>query len=639
MRSIPNSAPQEWVDEYNTFPKSIKTMQDFYLYTDRKTGSRPCMGQINPDTFEVGWLTRHELHQLALNVGTRLCSLGLERGSRIGVYSEGRVEAAVFLEAAQLFGYIAVFAFDTELPTYPRFIFADSGVTCIYISPSKATRITKILGEDSAPAIAISSLEFLIVHDPITKPPAYRIPQQHVDTFLTNDGSAALPIISPDEPCTICYSSGTIGAPKGVVLSHGAMVEGIWAIACSVNVTASILHVSHLPISHILERLTLYTISFRGGRIAFATNASRQAFSDMEKVHATAGPIIPSLLEDLHQNIVKEAEETWLGGHLMNISLYLSRACRYLGFKSRLANALVFNRVQHKLGGRLEWFVVAGAAFSREIHESLSAILGIDIVAIYGLSEAGGGVSVAPVRMIEPGTVGVLVPGTEVRLSEAGEILIRSKASFSTYWRAPEIAAEAHKDGWFRTGDKGSVDSFGNLVIHGRAFDILEYQPGIQLALPFLTMSYAKNLLISDLFITPFREEKCLIAMVVTTKEWIEYAYEQKGKFTIEQAEKRAHDPRFCNWVRRDLRRMARYEALPHGAYLAAIRGTIRRFQEDERLYTPTGKQRPNEFLEKFAGEFESMRREVVARHERKHLGPDEIEYDDEKDEEDEAET
>jgi long-chain acyl-CoA synthetase len=153
----------------------------------------------------------------------------------------------------------------------------------------------------------------------------------------------------------------------------------------------------------------------------------------------------------------------------------------------------VFNRVREKLGRRLEWFVVAGDVFSREVHEALTAILGIDIVAVYGLSEAGGAVTVSPVRAIEPGAVGCLVPGAEVKISEVGEILVRSRAAFTTDWAAPEIAAAAHVDGWFRTGDRGSVDAFGNLVIHGRAFDILECQPGIELALPYLAMSYTKN--------------------------------------------------------------------------------------------------------------------------------------------------
>jgi hypothetical protein len=139
-------------------------------------------------------------------------------------------------------------------------------------------------------------------------------------------------------------------------------------------------------------------------------------------------------------------------------------------------------------------------------------------------------------------------------------------------------------------------------------------------------------MLINDVFIAPFREEKCLIAVVVTTKKWIQYAFETKGELTDERAEEIAHRPRFCDWVRKDLRELARAEALPHGAYLAAVRATIVPFENDESLHTPTGKQRPAAFIEKFAGELAAMRAEVVSCHRRKKLAPDEIEDDDEKD-------
>jgi long-chain acyl-CoA synthetase len=317
---------------------------------------------------------------------------------------------------------------------------------------------------------------------------------------------------------------------------------------------------------------------------------------------------------------------------MMTFSLAISRVCRWVGFESRLAHTLVFDAARKRLGGALEWFVVAGEPFSRQIHEELSAILGIEIVAVYGLSEAGGAVSVTDRRDIEPGTVGSLVPGMEVKFSEAGEVLLKSPAAFTTYWQAPDIAEKAHVDGWFRTGDKGGVDAFGNLVIHGRGDDILAYQPGVELALPFLTMSYRKYVIVNDIFIAPFKEKRTFVAIVVTSERWVGFGVRREG-LTPEEAEGFAQNPAIRDWIRLCLRKGAREERLPHLAYLAAIRATVTPFTADESLHTPTGKQRRSAFSEKFAQAIADMKTEVVRRRERKGLPDGAIEYDDEQDE------
>jgi long-chain acyl-CoA synthetase len=320
----------------------------------------------------------------------------------------------------------------------------------------------------------------------------------------------------------------------------------------------------------------------------------------------------------------------------MSFSLSIARLCHRIGFQSRVADALAFDAARRGLGGSLEWFVVAGESFSRETHVNLSAILGIDIVAIYGLSEAGGAVSATDWRAVAPGTVGSLVPGTEVRFSDAGEILLRSRGAFTTYWQAPDVHAAAHVDGWFRTNDRGTVDAAGNLIVPGRVFEMLEFEPGLELALPFLAMSYKKNTLITDIFITSHSERKnTLIAVAVTTVRWVEYAY-NTPELTVRQAENYAHHPFFCDWIRKDLRRLARFEGLPHYAYIAGIRLTVIPFTSDERLHTPTGKQRPSAFIERFAREFEDIKNEINQRHTEKRIGPEDIEYDDETDPPDE---
>ncbi len=627
-----NRAPEEWEEEYDSFPKSVKTMQDFWIYTDRHTGHCDYGGVIDPETGTVKWHTQHEIFLKALAVGSHFLELGLNPGERIGVFCENRLESVIFLEAAQLYGFIVVFAFEPGLSSYPLFVFKDADVSCIYISKQKMVRVEDLLGNGK-----VSALKFLIV-DEIEKdyenyPVLEKLEQKLISEFLECKNIAALPVVSPEDPCTICYSSGTIGAPKGIVLSNKSMVEAGWLVACSVDVRKSIIHVSYLPIAHILERVTISVIMYRGGRIAFATAGAIGAFKDMRTVKATAGPIIPVMLKRLDSGITETISANPVAKFLYKSALKISKVCQFFGFRSRLARWIIFDTIKARtVGPKIEFFVVAGDTFAKELHERLSAVFDMDLICIYGLSECAGAVTVCDRHRIVPGTVGSLSVNTEIKFSERNEILVKSSNLFQAYWNQPEVTKEAFENGWFRTGDKGCVDKHGNLIVTGRAYDILEFQPGVELAIPFLVVSYSKYMVLEDIYIYPFKEERALIAVCVTTRKWVNHALSEQLE-TDEEAEVKAKDPVFYEWMRRILRSHARDENLPACAYLAAVRCTLVPFSRASgNLLTATGKQRPSAFKEAFARDIEEMKEQVIKRHSEKKLEGDFVEYDEEVD-------
>jgi long-chain acyl-CoA synthetase len=533
------------------------------------------------------------------------------------------------MEAGHLFGFVVVITFDMGLVTFPRFCFSDSEAVLIYVSPQKVDHLSVLL---SSP---LPCLRYLVVNDEIDGWDEWsgsaRIQLLFYDEFLGMNHLAVLPALAPEEPCAICYSSGTIGAPKGVVISHAAMMNGIWTIACSVNVTSDMLHVSHLPLAHILERLTTLVIMYRRGRIVFASSGSKGAFIDMSRVGATGGAIIPKMMNSLDSLVMGKVNKSRITSALMKFSLGLSKVSRFFGFRSRVADLVLLKRMRQCLGGRIEWFVVAGEPFAADVHERLSIIFNMDLITIYGLSECGGAVSVTDRRAIAPGTVGKVVPGTQILLSDNMEIFIRSNAMFSTYHNQPEIFTKSFQDGWFRSGDKGRLDLAGNLIVPGRAFDVLEYEPGVELAIPFLVVAYSRHRVINDIFIHPFPEERAFIAVAVTECQWIEWAYKTK-LLDPSHAEVYCAHPQFYQWVRKYLRVHARQENLPSSAYIAAIRCTTFPFSADGTLWTQTGKQRPAAFQRKFAAWIEEMKQEVITRHRQKGLTGSFVEYEDEQD-------
>ena len=624
-----NPTPSAWLEEYDTFPKNVQTMQDFWRYNAKHNGNRDYGGVIDKETGKVTWHKQAEIFERALAVGTHLLELGLKKGDRIGVYCENSIESVVFLEGLQLYGFVVVFAFNPKLVSYPAFIFRDSEVSAIYISKSYMTYIESLF-EQGAP----KTLKFLISQEIETNfeeyPVLEGIEQKPLSEFLECKNVAAFPVIAPTDPCTICYSSGTVGAPKGVVISNKAMVEAAWMVACAVNVTKDIIHVSFLPIAHILERITISVIMYRGGRIAFATNGVFGAIDDMKTVKATAGPMIPFVLKGIDSKITSEMEKRPIANYIFKFANGLSKFCRFFGFRSRLADLLIYDKIRSVLGGHIEWFVVAGDTFPKDLHERLSMIFNMELICIYGLSECAGAVTIVDRHQIEPGTVGSLCPNTEVKFNEKKEILVRSPHLFETYWNRPEVTKSSFDDGWFMTGDKGYVDEHGNLVVVGRDCNILEYEPGVELALPYLVQAYSNYMMLTDLYIYPFKEARTFLAICVTTREYVDYGLSVQTK-TDEEADELARSPRFCEWMRKILRSHARDEKLPVCAYLAAVRCTV--FPFSGNLLTPTGKQKPGEFQAKFAQEIEDMKRQVLERRRKKQMQEDAFEYEDEEDE------
>lgn len=628
-----NSAAQEWLDEYKTFPKSVQTMQDFYFWTDKKHGSKPYLGRFRDDN-TIEWKTRHEIHQMALSVGTTLVQLGIPTGARIGVYSENQIEAVVFLEAAQIYGYVIVFSFDAAIYSYPGFVYHDSECSVLYVSKRKLDLIGKINPEE------IKSLQFVIVPEkPDLENEDYEslknIPIRLYSEFIgLKEGFAAPPQILPTTIDTICYSSGTAGAPKGVILSHRSILYSTYNVICAVDINPTTVHLSFLPLAHILERLTLSSYTFRGAKVVFARNGVSTALEDMALCHESGGPHIPSIIEKMYKSIKSNSPS-----FLFNTCFKLHKFFSFFGIRSRLSDLLLFNKIQKKFGGHLEWFVTAGDAFSKETHIAMSTILNIPIIPIYGLSECGGPVSICPRRNIIAGTCGSLVPGFELKFGERKEIFIRCPTMFDGYWHNPDITNEALVNGWFRTGDKGDVDKYGNLIVSGRAYNTFEFKPGRELAIPFICFIYQQSHFCQDIHLEFFEDGCCFLAIIVVPKSVVLYGLnKQEGDIkSDDEFLKEANSEDFLEWGRKLLRAHAREFDIGDIPYIGALRCIVKPFDQFTGLLTETGKQRPHMFKQYFGDQIEEMKKEVMERRNRKNiLSKDEIEYSNEGDDDDE---
>ena len=304
---------------------------------------------------------------------------------------------------------------------------------------------------------------------------------------LTDDIEAELSEISRTDTSCLIYTSGTGGAPKGVMLSHGAILRnctGAYHLfsddgMLDLNQEAFL---SFLPLSHSYEHTAgLHFPLTIGAEIYYAEGIDKLS-ANMAEVHPTIMTAVPRLYESMHQRIISGVERK--GG----LSEKLFKKTVALGIKryehgaaslsliekiqDRVLEKLVRAKVAERFGGRLKAFVSGGAPLNYDVGVFFLA-LGVRLLQGYGQTETAPVVSANPPRKIKIDTVGPAFPDVEVKIAEDGEILVRGELNMQGYWNAPELTAETLRDGWVHTGDIGVLDEDGYIKITDRKKDII----------------------------------------------------------------------------------------------------------------------------------------------------------------------
>lgn len=293
-------------------------------------------------------------------------------------------------------------------------------------------------------------------------------------------------IARTDTSCLI-YTSGTGGAPKGVMLSHGAILRNCTGAYHLFNDAGMLdldreAFLSFLPLSHSYEHTAgLHFPLTIGAEIYYAEGVDKLA-ANMGEVHPTIMTAVPRLYESMHQRIVSGVERKGgLSEKLFNkaVALGIKRYEKGAGglsliekIQDRALDKLVRAKVAQRFGGRLKAFVSGGAPLNYDVGVFFLA-LGVRLLQGYGQTETAPVVSANPPHKIKIDTVGPALSGVDVKIAEDGEILIRGELTMQGYWNAPELTAEALRDGWVHTGDIGLLDEDGYIKITDRKKDII----------------------------------------------------------------------------------------------------------------------------------------------------------------------
>jgi len=304
----------------------------------------------------------------------------------------------------------------------------------------------------------------------------------------TEDFALEAASIPRDEIACLIYTSGTGGAPKGVMLHHGSILHnctGAHEVLDKIGIGKEVF-LSFLPLSHAYEHTGgLFLPISLGAQIYYAEGLDKLA-TNMEEASPTIMTVVPRLFEVLQARVIKNVEDK--GG----IGVKLFRKALALGtqkysepgslsaiqkIQDAVLDKLVRNKIRNRFGGHIKVMVAGGAPLNPECGIFFTA-LGLRILQGYGQTESGPVISINDPLNVKLHTVGPPVAGTELVIAEDGEIVVRGELVMKGYWRDQTATDNAVQDGWLHTGDIGVLDEDGQLQITDRKKDIIVNDKG-----------------------------------------------------------------------------------------------------------------------------------------------------------------
>ena len=411
---------------------------------------------------------------------------GIRAGDRVAILSENRPEWPTADIASLLLGAVTVPLYTTLTAEQTAFVLNDAGCRAIFLSSDQ--QLHKVLS-----ILNRTQIEKIVVMDPVEfhgdlAPFAdrcvimNRITSQGPEN-LDREIEAQARSVNPNDLATIVYTSGTTGASKGAMLTHGNIASNIQCSLLGFDMRPGLVSISFLPLCHITARHVDFAMLYHGVTLAYCPFLDRLPASLLE-VQPSIFVAVPRVYEKIYaqakqksRGLPKSAIFDWA------FSVGRSHKAEILAGKIptshswKLANKLVFSKIRQGMGGKVEHFISGGAPLGRELAEWY-ADAGIRIHEGYGLTETSPVIAVNTPINHRIGTVGKILPNLEVRIAEDGEILVKGPSVFKGYWNRPDETNAALTDGWFKTGDIGNIDADGYLSVTDRKKDLIKTSGG-----------------------------------------------------------------------------------------------------------------------------------------------------------------
>ncbi|XP_057439188.1 long chain acyl-CoA synthetase 1-like [Lotus japonicus] len=506
------------------------------------------------------WKTYKEVYDEVLHIGSALRACGAEPGSRIGVYGSNCPQWIVAMEACCAHSLVCVPLYDTLGAGAVNFIVDHAEVDFVFVQDKK---VMQLLNPDCK---SVQRLKAMVCFTSITNEEKDKANSIGIKLYSWKEflytGQEKPSTISPPQAyniCTIMYTSGTTGTPKGVVLTHEnitSFVRGmdLFMEQFEEKMTVEDVYLSFLPLAHILDRTIEEYFFHKGASVGYYHGDTTALRDDLMELKPTLFAGVPRVFEKIYEGIKKAVEElNPLRRTVFGLLYKYKLGWMNKGYKqcnsSPLADLLAFRKVKARLGGRIRLIITGGAPLSSEVEEFLRVTSCAFVCQGYGLTETCGSTTLAfPDEMCMLGTVGPVSVYNELQLEEvpemgynplgsppSGEICLRGKSVFTGYYKDPELTREAIRDGWFHTGDIGEMQPNGVVKIIDRKKNLIKLSQGEYVALEHLENVYGITPIVEDIWVYGNSFKSSLVAVVVPneeiTKKWA-YSNGHMASFT-----------------------------------------------------------------------------------------------------------
>jgi long-chain acyl-CoA synthetase len=523
-----------------------KNLPDLFFRRAEKYGDKVLIRyktRLHLPFSEISWdQVKTQVEEIAMG----LSSLGVKRGDKVGLLA-----STCHYWLACDFGILSIGActvplYHSSTPENVRYIVDHAELEIVFVRDKiqlQKLRATWDLLPKLRYAIVMSDRGDLPTNDPKILTLDELLQIGHSKRIKSpNAVRDTVQSIELKDLASIIYTSGTTGEPKGVTLTHKNFLVAALSFYQYVPLEEGFNMLSFLPLAHVFERVASEIYGIDQGVIFTYCERVEDLPTIITDSHCNIMCVVPRLLEKIYEKVMSGTksmnpastlifeEAIKAGVDYMKRKVHKETIDNTLELRYKLARRLVLNKIKNKIAPHLKYFIVGGAPFSEDLAYFFLAI-GFNVLEGYGLTETTAPISVNPVWDNRPGTVGIPFSHFEVKTAEDEEILCRGGALFQGYYKNPQATAEAiDSEGWFHTGDLGSIDADGYLRITGRKKDLIITAGGKNIAPTKVENTLLQSKYISQAVVFGDKEKYLAALLVLNTHEVEKWLTENKNQ-------------------------------------------------------------------------------------------------------------
>ena len=603
------------------------TLYEAFVSSIEKYADRPALGKRVGDG-PYQWMSYKALGGYVSAVASAMIGAGLPVHGRAAVYGPNSPEWMLAMQACNATNVYCVPLYDTLGENAVEFILNHSEATLCFCDQAKVGKLAKAIPK----ATGVKTIVYWGSAEEADLAALKKVATVHTLDEFVAQGEAAPQAPRPPKPddlCTIMYTSGTTGDPKGVEITHKNCISTCatlrWVLAASGwEVGAEDSFISYLPLAHIFDRVTEDLFLCCGAAIGYWRGDAKTLLDDVGLLKPTLFAGVPRIFDRIYAKILEAVKGSAVKRFLFNWgygrkSYFMKKGMSH-SKAGGLFDKILFKKFAGRLGGRVKVMVSGAAPLSAHVEEFLRVGFCAGVVQGYGLTEscAASFLSILD-DMSGSATVGIPLPGVRLRLEAvpdmnyspsnakpSGEVMIKSNGLYQGYYKRKDLTDDAiDADGWFHTGDIGEIQPNGYLKIVDRKKNIFKLSQGEYVAVEKVESIYKKNTLADMLWVYGNSFESFLVGVVVPNEAKLLAWAKSKGKSGSYADLCKDADAK--KWVLGEIAGTGRAEKLKGFEIIKAVHLEPEPFSVETDCITPTFKLKRPKLLKYYKAEVDAM--------------------------------